>query len=257
MILLVAMSAWAAKPRDEEIVDGLPPWMTQGESVRLDIVRDLLDTGNTFGALEILRQMRSEGFDGPMIDLYQGIALRIDGVTSEAERLLLQAQKRLHDDPRPSAELCLLYADDRRVDEAIAACEKATRASGDVAPDASMFNNYAFLLLSAGRADDALRPAERAVELDGSDPTYRNNLGLVQVTLGREDVGFRTLTSTMPRADAAYMVAVAVENARGAAAAAPWFEKALSFEPNHALTRAHLSPPADPATEPAATKESP
>lgn len=258
MIVFAAITALAKPPaRDEEIVDGLPPWMTQGEAVRLDIVEDLLDSGNTIGALEILRAMRAEGIDGPLLDLYQGTALRLDGVTSEAERLLLQAQKRLKTDPRPSSELCLLYADDRRMDEAIEACTRATRTTGEVAPDAAMFNNLAFLLLSAGRASEALEPAERAVELDGGDPTFRNNLGLVQATLGREDQGFRTLQSTMPKADAAYLVGIAVENARGTAAAAPWFEKALTWEPNHSLTRAHLSPPAAGPTDPAETKESP
>ncbi len=256
--MLAAITALAAKPRPEEIQDGLPPWMTQGEQVRLEVVRDLLDSGNTFGALEILRSMRSDGYDGPLIDLYQGVALRMDGVTSEAERLLLVAQKRMRDDPRPSSELCVLYADERRVEEAITACERATRARGEVGPTASMFNNFAFLLLSAGRAEEALEPAERAVELDGADPTFRNNLGLVQAALGREELAFRTLHSTMSKADAAYLVGVAVEGARGTEAAASWFERALEYDPGHHLTRTHLSPPVDDAAPPSgAEKESP
>jgi tetratricopeptide (TPR) repeat protein len=247
-----AAAAPSDKPREEEIVDGLPPWMEHGEQVRFDVVRDLLASGNTVGALDILRVMRADGVESPLADLYQGAALRLDGVTGEAERLLLQAQKKLRDDPRPSAELCLLYADDRRLDEAIEACKRATRA--DAGADASMFNNLAFLLLSAGRAEEALPAAERAIELDGGDAVYRNNLALVQATLGREDQAFRTLQSTMRKADAAYMVGVAVEGARGPEAAAHWFEKALQHEPDHELTRRHLSSattepvPAEPST---------
>lgn len=244
--LAVAVAAPGnGRPRGEEVVDGLPPWMEQGEQVRLDVVRDLLDSGNTTGALDILKVMRGDGFDGPMVDLYQGTALRLDGITGEAERLLVEAQRRMRDDPRPSSELCLLYADDRRMDEAIEACRRATKGLG---ADAAVFNNYAFLLLSTGHADEALEPAEKAIELDGSDPTYRNNLGLVQAALGREDQAFRTLQSTMPKPDAAYLVGVAVERARGAAAAAPWFDKALQLDPHHTLTRQHL---ADPTAAPA------
>jgi Flp pilus assembly protein TadD len=238
--------------------------MTHGEEVRLEIVADLLESGNTTSALDILRAMRSDGYDGPIVDLYQGMALRMDGVTSEAERLLLQAQKRLRDDPRPSSELCLLFADDRRLEEAIAACDRAAHTSGgSTEPDAAVFNNLAFLLLSAGRPDEAVHPAERAVELDGGDPTFRNNLGLVQAALGREDAAFRTLQSTMSKADAAYMVGVAVEGVRGREAAMPWFDRALGYDARHPLTQQHLSgvfsaPESNPDLAPLGTpKESP
>jgi Flp pilus assembly protein TadD len=240
--LALAPAAEAARPKDAVVEEGLPIWMTHGEEVRLEIVSDLLDSKNTGSALDILRSMRSDGFDGPLIDLYQGIALRLDGVTSEAERLLLLAQKRLRGDPRPSSELCLLYADDRRIEEAVEACERAAHVSGgEVEADASVFNNLSFLLLSVGRNDEALDNAEHAVQLDGRDPMLRNNLALAQAAVGREEVAFRTLQSTMSKADAAYMVGLAVDRARGSDAAGPWFDRALEIDPRHPLTLLHQS----------------
>lgn len=243
--LLVAAPSALAGPKNRraadehgEINNGPPPWMTHGEEVRLAVVDNFLADGNTVMALDILRQMRVDGLDGPEVDLRQGIALRKDGVTSESERLLLLAQKKMKGDPRPHAELCILLADLQRLPEAIDHCRQATRLSED---DASAWNNLAFLLLASSELDEALEAAEEAVRLDGTDPLYRNNLGLVQASLGREDQAFRTLSSTMGKADAAYMVGLAVERSSDLEAARPWYDKALQHDPHHVATRNHLA----------------
>lgn len=232
---LAIVTALAGCPKGarvpEEAIEELPPWMTHGDEVRLALVTTLLDSGNTLGALDILRQMRAEGYDAPILDLYQGKALRIDGVTSEAERLLLQAKKRMPRDARPPAELCVLYADLQRVDEAIDQCRRST----DIDPSIpATWNNLGFLLLAAEKPEDALLAAEQAIELDGTQARYRNNLGMAQAALGREDQAYRTLQSTMSKADAAYMVGVAVERFTGVEPARAWYEKALALDPHHA-----------------------
>lgn len=235
-----------------DVQDGPPPWQTQGEEVRLAVVDDLLGSDNTSLALDILRQMRVDGMDGPEVDLRQGIALRKDGVTSESERLLLLAQKRMKGDPRPWSELCILYADLQRIDEAITQCRQATKLGED---DPASWNNLAFLLLSVGQLDEAQQASEEAVRLDSTDPLYRNNLGLVQAAQGREDQAFRTLASTMSKADAAYMVGLAVERASGLDAARSWYDKALQFDPNHVATRNHLAEPSSPEADAPAPTE--
>lgn len=237
-----------------EIGNGPPPWMTHGEEVRLAVVDNFLADGNTAMALDILRQMRVDGLDGPEVDLRQGIALRKDGVTSESERLLLLAQKRMKGDPRPHAELCILLADLQRLPEAIDQCREATRLSEN---DPVAWNNLSFLLLADSELDEALEAAEEAVRLDATVPLYRNNLGLVQAALGREDQAFRTLASTMGKADAAYMVGLAVERAAGLDAARPWYDKALQHDPNHVATRNHLAEPEADPVEPEPSEPTP
>lgn len=230
----------------EDIEDGLPPWMTEGEEVRLAVAWDLLDAGNSLGALEIARQMRSEGFGSPELDLLQGKALMVDGVTSEAERLLLSAQKRMPRDSRAPSELCVLYADDGRLEEAIDRCQRAANLDEK---NAKAWNNLSFLLLSAERSEDAIKAAEQAVMLDGAEPRYRNNLGLAQAATGRADLAFRTLGSTMPRAEAAYLVGLAVERFEGHQQAVPWYERSLESNPNHPGAQQKLEPPTEGAQD--------
>lgn len=228
----------------EDAIEELPPWRTHGEEVRIAVAKELLKTENTLGALDIVRQMRAEGYESPELDLLQGEALRIDGVTSEAERLLLLAHKRMPRDARASAELCILYADLQQIDQAIARCKRATEID---ASNGGAWNNLGFLLLTAEQPTEALEAAEHAIDIDGAEPRYRNNLAMAQAALGREDQAYRTLQSTMTRADAAYMVGVVVERFGGIDGARPWYEKALSIDPNHPEAGPRLDPRAAPA----------
>jgi tetratricopeptide (TPR) repeat protein len=224
-------------PEDEDIIEGLPPWMEKGEEVRLAVARELLDSGSTIEALSIIRDMRAKGFDGPELDLLQGQALREDGLMSEAERLLLEARRKMGKDPRPSEELCLLYADLHRIDEAIEACKRATSVSS---PTASAYNNLCFLLLAADRPAEALVECEKAVGLDGAEARYRNNLGIAQAANGLAYEAYRTFKSTMSSSDAAYMVGFAVERYSETEEAIKWYEKALKYEPGHAQAEERL-----------------
>lgn len=227
----------------EDAIEELPPWRTHGEEVRIAVAKELLKTENTLGALDIIRQMRAEGYDGPELDLLQGQALRIDGVTSEAERLLLAAQKKMPRDSRPSAELCILFADLQQIEPAIERCKKATQVDPS---DGGAWNNLGFLLLTAEQPTEALEAAEHAIDIDGAEPRYRNNLAMAQAALGREDQAYRTLQSTMNRADAAYMVGVVVERFAGLDDARTWYEKALSIDPNHPEAGPRLNPSGTP-----------
>lgn len=234
-------------PKGERIVeDELPGWMTHGEEARLVAAEKLIESGNTVGALDVLRQMRADGYTGPEVDLLQGMALLKDGVTSESERLLLSAQKRMPKDGRPSAQLCILYADTKRVEEAIAACKASTERDPG---SSSAWNNLGFLLLSAERPKEALTAAEHAIELDGTQDRYRNNLGMAQAAIGQEEIAFRTLQSTMNKADAAYMVGLVLERFSGPDPARSWYERALSFDPNHRQAREGLAAPEEAHTQ--------
>lgn len=231
-------AAWGAEPARERVLEEPPAWREHGDEVRLTAVRKLLSIGSTTSALEIIAQMRSERNDSPELDLLQGKALRVDGVTSEAERLLLLADKRMGRDARPSAELCILYADLRQVDDAIRACRRATQLDEF---DGASWNNLAYLLLADGNPEEALEAAEKAVRVDATQPRYRNNLGLVQAALGRVDVAFRTLKSTMPTGDAAYNIGIVLERYSTLDEASQWMERALKYDPQHPQAMAWLA----------------
>jgi len=237
--LLCAVGCAPKPPVPEEEIQPMPPWMTKegGLQVRIEVAKNLVDSGNTAGALDVIRKMRADGIDVPDLDLLQGKALRLDGVTDEAERLLLQAQKRMPHDSRPATELCILYADDKQLDKAIDRCKKATSLDPH---DGKAWNNLGFLELANSMPQDALEAAEKAVEIDSTEPRYRNNLGMAQAAIGREEQAFHTFQSTMNRADAAYMVGQVVERFKGADAAAPWYQKALDYDPRHELAQAAI-----------------
>jgi len=243
LITLLAGCAGAAhKPPPELVNDSLPAWMTKGEEVRIAVARTLLETGETTQALGILRQMRADGYRDPEIDLLQGMALHQDGVTSEAERLLQMARNRMPRDHRPFSQLCVLYAEDKRVEEAIEACGRATQV-GDTHGKA--WNNLAVLLLTASRNDEALAAAEQALERDASSPLYRNNLALAQAALGKSELAYRTFHSTMSEADAAYMVGVAIERTGDVDGARVWYEKGLEIDPEHERSQHKLQGPTE------------
>jgi Flp pilus assembly protein TadD len=249
-LLGTSSAAFAGKLPDGALEE-LPTWRTQGTEVQFAAIRELLKMGSTYAALDIIRKMRADHNDSPELDLLQGQALRMDGVASEAERLLSIAQKRLGRDGRPSAELCILYADLRRIEDAIAACERATDLDPDDAPS---WNNLGFLLLSSERADEAVAASEKALQIDATQPRYRNNLGMAQAALGREDLAFRTLKSTMPLGDAAYMVGLARERFSSLDEAEVWMERAIKYDPQHPEARAWLDgrDPSGPLPSPGA-----
>jgi len=260
--VVAVASAGCAKPSarapKQEISDELPPWMTKGEEVRLEVAEKLLETENTIGALEILRAMRNEGYDTPELDLLQGKALRIDGMYEQSERLLKRADERLRRDPRPATELCVLYADAGQVGAAIAQCRAAVERDQN---NAQAWNNLGFLLLADGDPEEAYEALAHAVELDGTNARFRNNLGLAQATLGRDEAAFRTFQTTLPRGLAALNVAVALERADDIEGALAYYERALSIDPQLAEATAARDrlrailpptpgPPESPAGEP-------
>jgi len=224
--------------------------MTRGEEVRLDIAAQLLAQGNTGGALDIVRNMRQEGFDSGEVDLLQGRALRMDGLVAESERLLTSADEKLKRDARPSTELCVLLADDNRVEGAIPHCERAT----ELDPmSAQAWNNLGFLYLADGRSEPALEATGRAVELDSTNPLFRNNLALAQAASGRHEAAFQTFKSTLPRAIAAFNVGAALERFDDPSQALVYYERALSFDPTHAdavAARARLATPPEASQPP-------
>lgn len=252
LLAALLMGACAARRvPDQPISEGLPPWLENGEEVRLGVARKWLDLGFTQGAMSIVSQMRADGSTLPELDLIQGQALLAEGVDSEAERLLLLARDRMSRDARPHTELCALYADQMRLAEAIVECQRAVKINEN---DAKAWNNLGFLLLAEERLEEAREAAQMAITLDGGSALYRNNLALIWAALGQDDLANRTLQTTMTKADAAWQVGQTVERFHGADNARVWYERAVEANPDHRDALAKLNPsqsnpPADGADQ--------
>ncbi len=205
--------------------------MTEKQTVRMEIVGTLLENGETLQALELIRLMRADGVDEPQLDMLQGIAMRQQGMMEQAEALLVQAEARDGRNPAVWRELCVLYADDERTEEAISACERAT---GLDEGDAQAWNNLGFLYLTVAEDPTAAKRAlQRAVSLDGTQARYRNNLAYAQVADGDHRAALRTFLTTGTPADAHYNVGTAFERTGDLATAKTYYRRALKMDADH------------------------
>jgi Flp pilus assembly protein TadD len=246
--VLLSLTACAPTVSNKRVqVNDLPKWMTDRNSVRYDLVEHFLNKGDTVRALEILRVLRSERVSDPLLDLYMGRALHIDGMLDDAERSLVAALDQMPRDPRVHEALCLLRADQHRVEEGVAACDRATQLDQN-RPES--WNNLGFLLLSSDQPEEARKAIEQAVRLDGTEARYRNNLGLAQVASGHLDRGLRTFMSTSSSADAHYMVAYALERFVDVSAAVPYYQQAVDQNGHHSMARDALDRIASQSEEP-------
>jgi len=237
-LLLGTAQAADKKGRDKANVPEMP-WLDDKDGTRIDIVEGLIERRMPGQALAIITDLRNDGVTKPVLDLYQGQALLQQGVASEAERLLVSARKKMPGDSRPSAHLCILYADTELFEQALTSCRRATSMDKK---DASAWNNYGFLLLfTADQPEEALEALERAVTLDSSQERYRNNLGHAQVANGDDKNALRTFMSTASRADAAYNVAVAHERFGQNEDAILYYEQAIQSEADHTLAHDALA----------------
>ncbi len=240
-------------------VEDLPEWMTDPDGLRFDLIEHFLAEGHTSRALEIIRIMRNEGSDSPNLDLYQGRALRAEGMLEDAERLLESARKRMPRSAAPHVELCVLNADMKRIERAIDFCDRAANLNEK---DAKSWNNLGYLLLGVNRVDEAQDALENAVDLDGTSRLYRNNLGLAQAANGEPDRALRTFMSAGSRADANYNVGTAIERYGDQDDAVVWYDRALKYDASHdlasdALERLQTAPDDETSPNPKTRLETP
>ena len=232
------LAGCAAHQRDlpsEGVPRELPRWATDKQTVRHELARDLLEQGNTALALDIIRDLRKEVGDEPELDLLQGIAMRDEGLHAEADRLLSAALSRMPRNAEAHEAMCVLRSDQKMLDEALDACKRATELDPELA---SAWNNYGFLLLSAGDLAGALDAIQHAVDLEPNEIRYRNNLGLAQAANGKARDALRTFASTGPRAVAHYNVGAALERFGDPVEALVHYDQALKFDPQLEPARA-------------------
>lgn len=232
---LVALLGCA--PRTRKPIEEMPAWRTeQGrEELRMELLESFVEEAATDEALTLIAQMREEGRDDRVLDLYQGMALAQDGFLGEAERILQSYRKARPRDPRALKSLALIYADTNRPEEAIAVLDEATRVQPS---DAEAWNNLGFLRLSKQRYAEAVYALQEAVALDGTVPRYRNNLGFALAAQGDYREAFEAFKSAASEtSDAHYNLAVAYELADEPRTALRHYRKAVEYNPEHVASQ--------------------
>ena len=217
-------------------IEPLPAWMTEdgAKNVRIDITNSLLESHNTDQALRMIALLYEEGIDTPDVKLLQGRALLQAGLTNEAEKVLLEAQRKMPRGPRPYRQLGILYADTGQLDLAITNLQSAVKINYSH-PDT--WNNLGYLLMARERCDEARNALEKAVSLDGADPLFRNNLAFSCVCAGDDDNALRLLRSTNSEAEARYNLGVGLETLGKTVGAKQQYQLALEADSSHAMAR--------------------
>lgn len=211
-------------------VEEAPRWMTEKNTVRLEIIRTLLDANDPGRALELVRMMRAEGLDQPELDVLQGVAFRQQGLVEDSERLLLRGMAALPKAGEVHRELCVLYAEEQRLDAAVASCTRATELDEH---DGAAWNNLGFLLLAQEDAEGAKSALQNAVDIDSTNPRYRNNLAYAHAAGGDHRAALRGFLTTGTPADAHYNVGTAFERAGDSTTALTYYRRALKYDAKH------------------------
>ena len=106
-----------------------------------------------------------------------------------------------------------------------------------VNPQASIYNELAVSLQGQGKPAEAQAAVRKAIQMDASNPRYRNNLAGMLVRSGRSDEAVKELQQVFPPAVANYNVAYLHVQNKNVAAAQQHLQTALKIDPNLALAR--------------------
>ena len=229
-------------------VEPIARWRTEdgASQVRLDLTDALLDKGNVTEALQLLNRLREDGETGPELDLLQGRALAQQSLWAPAEELILAAQKRLPRDSRPVYALGVIYAEQGRLEESVAAFEMAHQYAPE---NPEILNNLGYIQLALGRCSEATAYLQTALELDGTQVEYRNNLAFSHICADELDSAMSLFLSTSSMAEARYNVGVGYELQNNREVAIEQYRLALEDNPHHRLAKDALQRLAAPSTD--------
>lgn len=195
------------------------------EKAQLDVLQGLVDAGMTDQALEVAREIRSQGIKDDRLDILSARAMHQKGMNSEALGMVEAVLQRHPRNAEALAELGLLHADLKHLDEAIAAFEKATRWAPS---DPGSFNNLGFVLYAKGEYARAVTAYRAAIQLDPSDVRTRNNLGFALARLEKDSEALEAFRASGDESDARYNLGVACELRADSACALTNYQAALA-----------------------------
>lgn len=205
--------------------------------VQLDLIEGLLDANLAQDALRVARELRALGVDAWELDLIQAKALHRLGIPSEAIPLAEAAAHRVPRQAAPWAALGVMYGDAERLDEAVAALERARRLDDS---DAAVLNNLGYLELARGHAERAVDLFRESLTLDPTSSQTRNNLGFALARLERDREALDAFRAAGSEAEARYNLGVACELRRDTAGALNQYRAALDARPDFPKARSAL-----------------
>ncbi len=237
-VLALAFLVGCGGPKRKDVPPA-PAWRIEDGRLdaQLQLVDTLLDGGSPEAALNVIRQMKSEGADSVELDVAQGRALRELGLLEDARLLLEETADKHSRHADAHAQLGVLHMDLKDVDAAIEAFERALKIDPD---DPDLHNNLGFALLTAGRADEAVGSLREALRLDGTRIRTRNNLGYALVAAGDDGEALRVFQAASPPADAFFQLGIGLEMRGDSSAASEAYTEALRLDPNHSRSREAL-----------------
>jgi Flp pilus assembly protein TadD len=112
--------------------------------------------------------------------------------------------------------------------------------------DPSILNNLGYIKLTLGECAVATETLQKALELDGTESQYINNLAFSHICENNAQEALSLLRSTTSEDEARYNLGVGYEIQKNVEVAREHYQQALVINPNHylakdALTRLSLS----------------
>lgn len=228
-----------ARPRGEAAVEVQPDLADPQVrlAAQLDLIEGLLKAEMPHDALRVARELRAQGVDHWRLDLLQARALQRLGVLAEAIPLAESATRRAPRAWEAWSALGVMYADARRLDEAVEALKRALRLHRD---DPGLLNNLGYVQMVNGAPEEAVELFQASLALDPTSSQTRNNLGFALARLERDTEALDAFRAAGSEAEARYNLGVACELRKDTASALTQYQAALSARPDFPQARSAL-----------------
>jgi Flp pilus assembly protein TadD len=223
----LALAATAPKPA-ETAPDFQDP--RERVAVQMQIVQGLIDSGVPEQALKTIAEMRAQGVHEVRLDVLQARAMHLAGMSTDAQEVLKKHLKRHPRDAEAWALLGLVHADAQRLDEAVAALERARRIDPK---NPGILNNLGYVHMAHGDLERAVELFRASLAADPSQARTRNNLGFALARLERDAEAMEAFRAANDEADARYNMGVACEMRNDRAGAITQYRAAIDARPGH------------------------
>jgi Flp pilus assembly protein TadD len=235
-LLLAAVLAGPALAADAPRPDFADAALRQ--RAQLDVLEGLIAANMTDQALDVARELRSQGVKDDRLDILQANAMHQRGMDTDALTMLEGVVKRHPRNATGWGALGLIYADAARVDDAVNALQRASRLDKD---NPVYLNNLGFILYAKGDYAHAVESYRAAIAADPSDARTRNNLGFALARLEKDTEALEAFRAAGDESDARYNLGVACEMRNDRAGALTNYQAALAARPDHSRAQSALN----------------
>ncbi|MFZ5482447.1 MAG: tetratricopeptide repeat protein [Myxococcota bacterium] len=205
--------------------------------IQVDVVTGLVEAKLHEAALQAIKELRDQGVTDERLDLLQARAMYGQGMRAEGRGQLDAYLKKHRRDADAWALLGVMLADDKQLPEAFEALQRANRLQPR---DAAVLNNLGYVQMAMGRLDDAVATYRAALAADPTSVRARNNLGFALARQEKDDEALAAFRAAGDEADALYNLGLACELRDDRASAITHYKNAIAARPTHLEARAAL-----------------